>query len=283
MSIKFGPAGTGEKFKAEKHKSSLEVPQYLKNMGLNAFEYQCGRGVNIGEQKAKELGAEAAKQGIALSLHAPYYISMSGADPEKRLGSLNYIRQSAIAASAMGATRIVVHSGSVGKMSRAEALELAKDTLTRAMQMLDDEGLSHITVCPETMGKVNQLGDLGEVMELCKLDERLIPCIDFGHLNARDRGSIKTAEDYRAIIDCIENNLGAARAKVFHSHFSKIEYTEGGEKRHLTFADEIYGPDYEPLMEEVYRRNAQPTFICESAGTQDIDALGMKNYYDSLN
>lgn len=282
MSIKFGPAGTGEKFKSEKHKSSLEVPLYLKDMGLNAFEYQCGRGVNIGEQKARELGAEAEKQGITLSLHAPYYISLSGAVEEKRLGSLNYIRQSAVAASFMGAERVIVHSGSVGKMTRGEALELAKDTLTRAVAMLDDEGLSHIHLCPETMGKINQLGDLTEVMELCKLDERLIPCIDFGHLNARDRGSIKTQTDYAAILDCIENNLGADRLKVFHSHFSKIEYTTGGEKRHLTFGDELYGPDFEPLMEEVYKRSLTPTFICESAGTQDTDALSMKKYYESL-
>ena len=131
------------------------------------------------------------------------------------------------------------------------------------------------------MGKVNQLGDLDEVLELCSLDDSFLPCIDFGHLNARTFGEIKSIEDYERILDAIENRLGADRLKVFHSHFSKIEYTvPGGEKRHLTFADNAgFGPDYEPLMELVAKKQLSPIFICESAGTQDEDALTMKKCY----
>ena len=133
------------------------------------------------------------------------------------------------------------------------------------------------------MGKINQLGDLNEVMELCRIDDTFIPTIDFGHLNARTLGSIKGKSDYAAILDTIENKLGHDRLNCFHSHFSKIEYTEkGGEKKHLTFSDEIYGPQYEPLMELIYERNLSPTFICESAGTQTEDAQTMKLYYESL-
>ena len=120
-------------------------------------------------------------------------------------------------------------------------------------------------------------------MALCKVDERIIPCIDFGHLNARDTGSIKTITDYAKILDIIENNIGADRTKYFHSHFSKIEYTVGGEKRHLTFEDTQYGPDFEPLMEIIAKKNLTPTIICESAGTQAEDALTMKNYFYGLN
>ena len=282
MDVKFGPAGTGNIFKERKYKSSMDVPEYVSSFSLNAFEYQCGRGVNIGEDKAKVLGEKAKEKGISLSLHSPYYISLSSVDEDKRLNSINYIMDSVRAADWMGATRIVVHSGSLSKNTREVALELAKDTLKRALEAVDNAGFSHIHLCPETMGKVNQLGNLYEVTELCKLDDRLIPCIDFGHLNARDKGSIKSKDDYAKILDCIENALGSDRLKIFHSHFSKIEYTDGGEKRHLTFEDEIYGPEYEPLMELVYQKNLTPTFICESAGTQDIDSQAMMNYYKSL-
>ena len=161
-------------------------------MGLDCFEYQCGRGVNIGEAKATELGSIAKEKGITLSLHAPYYISMSSVEEEKRLNSIKYILDSAKAVNYMGGDRIVVHTGSCGKISRERALELAMDTMKLAVKALDDEGLSHIHICPETMGKVNQLGTLDEVLELCTIDERLIPCIDFGHLNARDLGILKS-------------------------------------------------------------------------------------------
>lgn len=282
MSAKFGPAGSAESFKEMGYKSSLQIPEYLNRFNLDCFEYQCGRGVNIGEDKAKELGNIAREKGITLSLHAPYYISMSSVEEEKRLNSVNYILASARAVNAMGGDRIIVHTGSCGKISREKALELAIDTMKLSLEALKSEGLSHIHICPETMGKVNQLGTLGEVMELCKIDESLIPCIDFGHLNARDLGVIKSIEDYDNILNEIRNSLGSDRLNIFHSHFSKIEYTTGGEKRHLTFDDTVYGPDFEPLMELIYKYSLEPTFICESAGTQTEDAKQMKDYYISL-
>ena len=282
MAVKFGPAGSADSFKEMGYKSSLQIPEYLTKFGLNAFEYQCGRGVNIGEDKAKQLGIIAKEKGITLSLHAPYYISMSSVEEEKRLNSVNYILASARAVNAMGGDRIIVHTGSCGKISREKALELAIDTMRISLDALKSEGLSHIHICPETMGKVNQLGTLHEVMELCKIDESLIPCIDFGHLNARDLGVINSIEDYDAILTEIKNSLGSERLNCFHSHFSKIEYTNGGEKRHLTFEDKVYGPDFEPLMELVYKYGLNPTFICESAGTQTEDVKQMMDYYNSL-
>ena len=282
MSAKFGPAGTSDNFKKMGYKSSLDVPEFIVKSGLDCFEYQCGRGVNIGTEKAALLGKKAKEKGITLSLHAPYYISMSSVEEEKRLNSINYILDSARAVNAMGGDRIVVHTGSCGKISREEALELAIDTMKKAISALDSEGLSNIHICPETMGKVNQLGTLYEVTELCKLDERLIPCIDFGHLNARDLGVIKTKEDYENILNTVKNELGSERFKNFHSHFSKIEYTTGGEKRHLTFEDTLYGPQFEPLMELIAKHGLSPVFICESAGSQDIDANQMKDYYERV-
>ena len=279
---KFGPAGNSESFSKMGYKNSLDVPEYIVKMGLDCYEYQCGRGVKIGEEKARLLGEKAAKAGITLSLHAPYYISMSSTEGEKRDNSVNYILASARAVNAMGGDRIVVHTGSCGKISRSDALDLALDTMRKAIAALDGEGLSNIHICPETMGKVNQLGTLEEVLELCLLDERLIPCIDFGHLNARDMGSLKSFADYENIFLKIKDKLGTDRLKSFHSHFSKIEYTTGGEKRHLTFEDTVYGPDYQPVMELTCKYGCNPVFICESAGTQAEDAKQMKNYYNSL-
>lgn len=282
MASIFGPAGTAESFKTMGYKTTLQIPEYLEKIGLNAFEYQCGRGVNIGEEKAVQFGEISRQKGITLSLHAPYYISMSSVEEEKRLNSVNYILASARAVNAMGGNRIVVHTGSCGKISRQEALLLAKDTMKRSLEALKNENLGHIHICPETMGKVNQLGTLDEVIELCTLDESIIPCIDFGHLNARDLGYFKQKSDYDTVFSKIYDKLGEERLKNFHSHFSKIEYTTGGEKRHLTFEDTVYGPDFEPVMELSAKYGCSNRFICESAGTQSEDALAMKKYYESI-
>lgn len=277
----FGPAGLADSFKTKGYKKSIQVADYLSEFGLTAFEYQAGRGVKIGTDRAKQLGSVLADKNIQVSIHAPYFISMSSLEEEKRLNSVNYILQSAAALDAMGGRRIIFHSGSCGKITRQEALAKAMDTMGLIVQAMDDNGFGHMTLCPETMGKVNQLGSLDEVLALCSVDKRILPCIDFGHLNARDGGIIKGKDDYLRIIDRIAEKLKDDRFMFFHSHFSKIEYTTGGEKRHLTFQDNVWGPEFEPLMDVVYENNLSPVFICESAGTQTEDAQTMKLYYEA--
>lgn len=277
--ISFGPGGNSASWGNRKFPADL--PQYLKELGLNGYEVEYGRGVRISEA-SKALPKIAEENGICVTLHAPYFISLSSVEEEKRQNSVGYILESAKAAKLVGASKIVVHSGSCSKMSRAEAVYLAKQTLTNAQKALDENGLSDIVICPETMGKINQLGTLEEVLELCGVDERFLPTVDFGHLNARTLGGIKSRDDYAKMLDLIENELGHERLSRMHIHFSKIEYTGGGEKKHLTFADQQYGPQYEPLLEEIHKRGLEPSIICESDGTQAEDAAEMKRYYESL-
>ena len=278
--VAFGPAGNGDEFYAEGMKASLQAPGWLAGKGLDAYEYQCGRGVRVTEASAAALGRKAAEHGIRLSIHAPYFISLASQDEQKRLNSLIYIRDSARAAAWMGADRIVVHPGGLNGRSRREAAELAHRTLQEAQELLDSEGLSGVRICPEVMGKINQLGDLEEVLFFCGVDERFLPCVDFGHLNSRTQGSLQTTEAFAAVLDNIEARLGSERARLLHIHFSKIAYTSGGEKEHLTFEDETYGPVPEHLMPLLARRGYQGTVICESAGTQARDARYMKELYE---
>ena len=279
MKARFGPAGNGDAFYAAGCKSTVQAPAWLSQWGLTAYEYQCGRGVRISEESAQLLGAEAKKYDVRLSLHAPYFISLASDDPQKRENSIRYILESARAVSQMGGSRIVVHPGGLGGLSRSEATALASQTLLRAQAALDAEGLSNVSICPETMGKINQLGDLDEVLQFCRLDERMLPCIDFGHLNSRTQGGLNSKEAFAALLDRLHNELGEERGANFHAHFSKIEYTKGGEKRHLTFEDTVFGPDPAPLMALICERALTPTFICESDGTQAEDARTLMLLY----
>lgn len=277
MAALFGPAGNSESFYAEGYKSTYQAPLWLKNIGLDAYEYQCGQGVRGSDEAFARVGQEAAKNGIRLSLHAPYFISLSGTEEEKRLGSLNYIGQSLHAAQIMGADIIVIHTGSASKISRREAVELAKDTMYRALEAFPD---TNIRLGLETMGKINQLGTLEEVIEICGIDKRLCPVVDFGHLNARNIGNyFVTEDDYRRVFALITDKLGAEYADTLHCHFSKIEYTKAGEKKHLTFEDTVYGPEFEPLAQVLAKDGYNPRIICESDGTQAKDALKMKQQY----
>lgn len=282
MAAKFGPAGNSDAFSAQ-YRSSLDAPRWLAELGLDCYEYQCGKGVHVGEETARKMGEKAQEAGIDLSLHAPYFINLANPDPESLEKTTGYILAACQAADFMGATRVVVHTGALMKRTRREALEIAKKSLKAVLTAWEDAGYSHIALCPETMGKINQLGDLDEVLELCQLDARLIPCVDFGHLYARSLGADEGLEATGRMLDKMRSALGEERARRFHSHFSRIEFTpNGGEKCHRTFADNGgFGPDPAPLMELLAHGDWSPTIICESAGTQAEDALAMKKIYQA--
>lgn len=273
----FGPGGNSESFYNEGFKSTLQAPKWLTEKGLDAYEYQAGNGLTAGETTLSKIGEEAKKYGILMSLHTPYFISLSGTDPEKRLKSIDYISRSLRAAECLNADTIVIHTGSAAKITREEAMALAADTLEKNLEV---NGNTPIRMGLETMGKLNQLGTLEEVLTLCKISPLYHPVVDFGHLNARNIGGyFPTCDRYRAIFDTIATTLGDKYAYNLHCHFSKIEFTQAGEKKHLTFADTVYGPEFDPLAEAIVKEGVCPRIICESAGTMAEDALSMKSMW----
>ncbi|MEG1547646.1 MAG: TIM barrel protein [Clostridia bacterium] len=282
--IRFGPSGNSESFYGQGNDSTLQMPMWIHGMGLDAFEYSFGRGVRLGEDKAREIALEAQKYDVQLSVHMPYFINLAVEDPEKRDKNIGYFMDSLKVACALGAKRAVFHPGSATGGEREDILVRAKAFLKDIIAQLDAAGFGGITLCAETMGKINQLGSLEEVIELCAVDERLLPAVDFGHLHTRGLGAINSKQDYADILDKLENGIGRERTSVMHVHFSRIEFTKGGEKMHHTFKDTQYGPEFFPLGELIAERGYTPVLICESKGTMAEDAVEMrKMYQQSIN
>ena len=162
---RFGTAGLSDSYRVRSFDPQA-MAEYTASFGLTAFEYQCGRGVRLGLDKAAALKEAFDAKGITFSVHAPYYISMSSLEEDKRLNSVNYLLQSCALVKALGGRRVIFHAGSCGKQSREAALEKALDTMRRAVQAVDEAGYGDCILCPETMGKVNQLGTLDEVLAM---------------------------------------------------------------------------------------------------------------------
>ncbi len=281
--IKFGPSGLCMQFAESGKKHTVEAGEWLKELGLNCFEYSFGRGVMIKSQTAEEIGKVFAENGIEISVHAPYFINLATQEEEKAVNNHRYIFDSLKALRAFGGNRCVFHPGSPLKSARNEAVNVMLKRFEKVLKIKNDEGFGDMILCPETMGKIAQLGDLDEVIALCNLgDENIVPCIDFGHLNAREKGLYFSKDDYKRTIDRLLEGVGESKTDRMHVHFSKIQYSMGGEVRHLTFADTVYGPEFQPLMEVFAEYKLNPYIVCESAGTQTADALAMKKYYESL-
>ena len=225
--IKFGPSGNSESFIAEKHKSTVEAAAWCKARGLDWYEYSFGRGVNLGDEKAKEIGEAFKSCDIGLSAHAPYFINLANEDDEKASNSFNYILDSARACRIMQGDRVVFHPASQGKLTREKAVSLTIDRMKILRDLILKNSFEDMKFCPETMGKLGQIGTIEEITEFCKLADFFVPTVDFGHVNAREQGSLKTVADYKSRLEYMIGELGYEKMKNFHVHF----YLAFGEHR----------------------------------------------------
>lgn len=280
--IKFGPSGNSQSFYAAGYEHTEEAAAYVKEMGLDCFEYSFGRGVRMGEEKARSIGAAFAKEGVEISVHAPYFINFANPDDEMAAKSYGYVLDSAKMVKAMGGRRVVFHPAAQGKDAREIAVSRAEGRLKILRDYIYLNELQDCMFCPETMGKLAQVGTVEEIARFCLVDEIFTPCVDFGHVNAREQGSLKTEDDYRRLLEYLVEKLGYERMKHFHVHFSKIMYGAKGEIKHLTFADEVYGPEFLPLARVLKEMKLEPYIVSESDGTQAEDALAMKRMYEAL-
>ena len=279
--IRFGPSGNSQIFYDAGNKTSTQAPKWLHSIGLNAYEYSCGRGYTIGLKTAEKLGEEAEKFGVMVSIHAPYYINFANPSEEMKEKSFGYIFKGLELLKAMRGKHLVFHIASQGSLTRQQAFELSKTRLEELLSRLDfQKQFKELYLCPETMGKPMQIGTYKEIIDLCALHENLVPTFDFGHINCLTGGALQTKDDYLKIFEYSIQKLGKERTSGCHIHFSKIEYGSKGEIRHLNYDDVIYGPDFAPLAEALKILDLKPTIICESKDFMAEDALILKNIYE---
>ena len=280
--IKFGPSGNDELFYSTGHKSTIEAGRWLNEIGLDAYEYSFGRGIRLSNETAQMICEEFMKYNITVSVHAPYFINFANPDEEKIQNSFKYVLDSCRLCKLMGGKRVVVHTGTQGKLTRSEALQLCKNRLVMLKEKLLEENLDDCIICFETMGKYSQIGDYLEIVDLCKISDNFLPTFDFGHINCTLKGNLKSKNDFMNILNYAIKELGYNKIKNVHIHFSKIEFSDKGEIRHLTLEDKKYGPEFEPLAQAILELKLEPVIICESNSIMAQDALKLKKIYTNL-
>ena len=277
--IKFGPSGFCDDFLAI-HKSTEEMPEWLVSHSLDAYELSFTNGVRLSDETAEKYGRLFEEKNIEVSVHAPYFINFANPDLLMIEKSNQYIIASIQKMKFLNAKKLVFHPGTMMKMTRDEAFKNTYNNIKNLIEVLDELGFKDYYLCPETMGKHGQIGTVEEIAKICTIDDRIIPTIDFGHVNSFGLGSLKTEADFENIFQIFKDYLGDRFNKV-HIHFSKIKYGNKGELCHLTFDDTEYGPDFEPLAKVLKKFNVSASVICESRGTQTRDAVIMQNIFQA--
>jgi deoxyribonuclease-4 len=271
MSLIFGTAGIPL---SSKIPSTMEGVERLRELGLGALEVEFVRGVKMGEKAAQELDRTAKKQGIALSVHAPYYINLNSHDDKKIKDSKQRIFQAAFIGRMFHAHGIVFHPAFYQESTPSEVYLRVKEGLTEILARLG-EG---ITLRPETTGKRSQFGDLDEILGLCREVPGCSPCIDFAHLHART-GKVNSYDEFLSVLERVEETLGREALQDMHIHVSGISYGKGGEIKHLNLEESDFC--YPELLRALSQKKVQGMVICESPNLEE-DALLLKKTYSEV-
>jgi deoxyribonuclease-4 len=276
---RFGPAGVPPFFRTMGAELP-DVPVLLREEGLNAFEYQAsrwGQTPQMKQQAAEQLGSEAKRSDVLLSLHGSYYVNLAG-KKEVIEASKRRLIACATAAQWMGAYVVVFHLGYYGAKGKKAAFRDCVDALSDVAKTISSMGINSVKLGPETMGKHVQVGSLEEILTICETVEGTQLVIDWGHLHARSGGRLNTASDFRAVVEEAEKRLGTKTVKDMHCHFSKIEFTRKGERRHHILDEKAYGPNFASLAEIILEFRLHPIVICETP-LLDVDAMKMRDTF----
>jgi len=279
---RFGPAGVPLGFKVLKSPVS-EIPKYLHDEGLDAFEYQAvrwGPKPQMKMESAEKLGRNAVQHDVWLTLHGSYYVNLCG-EGEVLKASKRRLLACSTAAAWMGAKAVVFHPGYYGKKPPKEALEICVKAMKEIVESMRSNDITKVHLAPETTGRRSQLGNLQEVLTLCEKVELTEPNVDWAHLHAREKGKLKTIDDFRKVIDEIGKRLGASAVKNLHCHYSHIEFTDKGERRHHIMDEVEYGPGFNLLASLIAELGLKPVMICETPNL-DVDAQKMRDMLKEL-
>jgi len=276
MKIRFGPAGVPL---SAKTRSTLDGIKRCSELGLSAMEVEFVHGVKMESEIALQANKIAKELDIELSIHAPYYINLCSLDKKIVARSIYHIFSSMKIGHLLKAKPIVIHTGFYQNKPKEVCDKLVLENYADLIQKAKKENIEFL-LGPELTGKPTAYGNLEEIVNLSlKLGiDNIIPVIDFAHYYAR-ANPLKSEEDYKKVLDYCEKNLGEKFAKNLHIHFSGIEFTEKGERKHLPVKSNT--PPFKPLLKVLKEGGYAGKIICESPLLEQ-DALILQKEFEKI-
>ncbi len=258
---------------------SLGAIQHLASLGLAAFELGWVQSVRVSEETCELIRTESVKQGVSLSVHAPYFINLN-ADAEEWPKSRKRLMDAAYYGFLAGASDIIFHPGSYFERPVVEVLEVA---LPRLKECTDELAAKNIlvTLRPETMGKSAMLGSFEDTLLMSQIQGNVKPCLDFAHLHARrGDGSMNSYDEWSSVLELYSEYLGESSLQSLHIHLSGIAYGPKGEKEHLPIQESDL--DVNALFKALKANHCGGRILCESPILEE-DALYLKNLWLAMN
>ena len=246
----------------------------LQKRNLDGMELEFVHGVRLGSN-SKELLKDNSKN-FVFTAHGPFYINLNSKETDKIDASVERIIETARVAAEVGAYSITFHAAFYMGKDKEETYKQVRNQIQRIENALGD---TKMWIRPETTGKGTQWGDFEEIIRLSKEFEKVLPCIDFSHIHAREAGKYNTYDEFAYVLDRIGKELGTFAIENFHAHLAGIEYTAKGERQHLNLEESDM--NYQELLKALKDFGVKGALVCESPNIE-TDAQLLKEYYNSF-
>lgn len=261
--------GSGGTVKGLKHAHSL---------GITAMEMEWVQRVPKNLERIEEIRKTAEELDMYLTVHAPYFVNLNAKEEEKLEASKVRILDAMEMGQLAGAHSVCVHPAFYLKMDPEEVYDNVYRATEDIMKRAHKKDLT-INLAFETMGKPTQFGSLEEVLRLSK-EFGIYPTIDPAHMHARTNGEWNTEEEWNQMFDLYEEYLGSKSLKSVHMHYSGIEYTEKGERKHLPLKKS--DANWKDFLKVLKDREVEGTVVCESPLLEE-DTLLLQKHYETCN
>ena len=270
-------AVAGAPLQTPKPGGTCEGLKYAHSLGIRAMELEWVQQVPKNVERMAEIRTCAEELGMNLTVHAPYYINLNSPEPATLAASKKRIIDALTMAELCGAKSVCVHAAFYLKQDPKDVTERIKKATEEILK--DKKKLfPHVNLAYETMGKPVQWGTLEEVLEVSK-EFGIYPTVDPAHLHARYNGKINSTAEWNEMLDTYQSYLGKESLQNMHMHFSGIQYTEKGERKHLPFA-ECDAP-WKDFIAILKKRKVGGQLVCESPAMEDDTVLLIKTYKEA--
>jgi deoxyribonuclease-4 len=269
--------GTGGTPHSSRTASTIDGIRRIAELKLGCMEMEFVRGVKMGEAAARLVAETAAREGVKLSAHGPYFINLNAREPEKITASQGRILQTARIAAICGAESIIFHAAYYLGDPPEKAYSSVKKYLAEVMGQLKREN-NRVWVRLEVMGKPSEFGTIDEILNLCTELEGVGIGVDFAHWHARS-GLSNSYPEFVSVLQQIGQRLGDSALSNMHMHVSGIAYGKKGEIKHLNLQESDF--KYAELLKALKDYGVKGIVICESPNLEE-DALLLQETYSRL-
>lgn len=245
--------------------------QYLDGLlerGYDALELPFVTEFPWKEKRCAIFGKAAAERGVRLSVHAPYFATLTPEDPDRGAQCLAALEHTMKLGRALGAPIIVAHGGATHDEDPAVLVDRISERLERVTPKVEHLGVG---LGLETAGKEGAWGTLGDIAVMASRFSFVRPVVDWAHIHAATRAGLTSREAFAQVLTFLTSEFPAWMVDPLHCQFTDNLVGEKGEVRHLPYGEGTLRVG--PLVEAAHAADLSLIMISEAREESSHQAI----------